>query len=120
MLQYRRMNRTAWTLFLSLSIASLPAFAQARNIILFVGDGAGVSSLNAAGIYGYGKPQALYLQQMPHLALADTSTAKEWVTDAAAAATAWATGYKGRNGVVSQSPAAEKGVKDGETLKTVL
>src|SRR5579863_893301 len=120
MLQYRRMNRTAWTLFLSLSIAAVPACSQARNVILFVGDGAGISSLNAAGIYGYGKPQALYLQRMPHLALADSSTAKEWVPDAAASATAWATGYKGRNGVLSQSPAAEQGVKDGETLKTIL
>ena len=85
-----------------------------------MGDGAGISSLNAAGIYGYGKPQALYLQQMPHVALVDTSTSKEWVTDAAAAATAWATGRKGRNGVVSETPDAERGVKDGETLKTVL
>lgn len=97
-----------------------PAFAQARNVILFVGDGVGVSSLNAAGICGYGKPQALYLQHMPQLALADTSTAKEWVSDAAASATAWATGHKGRNGVISQTPTAERGVKDGETLKTVL
>src|SRR6201999_841704 len=56
----------------------------------------------------------------PQVALADTPTAKEWVTDAAAAATAWATGHKGRNGVISQTPTAERGVKDGETLKTVL
>lgn len=111
------MNKPVIALLAGLSIAG-PGFSQAKNVILFVGDG--VSSLNAAGIYGYGKPQALYLQRMPHLALADTSTAKEWVTDAAAAATAWATGYKGRNGVVSQSPAAERGVKDGETLKTIL
>jgi alkaline phosphatase len=101
-------------------IAGTPAWAAAKNVILFIGDGAGVSSLNAASIYGYQRPQALYVQKMPHLALADTSTAKEWVTDAAAGATAWATGMKGRNGVVSQSPAAEPGVKDGETLKTVL
>jgi alkaline phosphatase len=113
------MRKSALTLA-AISIAITPAFAQTKNVILFVGDGAGVSSLNAASIYGYGKPQALYLQRMPHLALADTSTAKEWVPDAAASATAWATGYKGRNGILSQSPAAEKGVKDGETLKTVL
>jgi YVTN family beta-propeller protein len=94
--------------------------APAKNVILFIGDGAGVSSLNAASIYGYGRAQALYMQNMPHMALADTSTAKEWVTDAAAAATAWATGHKGRNGVVSQSPDAERDAKDGETLKTVL
>ena len=114
------MNRIVFSALAALSIAAIPAFGQAKNVILFIGDGAGVSSLNAAGIYGYGKPQALYLQKMPHVALADTSTAKEWVSDAAASATAWATGYKGRNGVISQSPTAERGVKDGETLKTVL
>jgi alkaline phosphatase len=52
--------------------------------------------------------------------LADTSTAREWVTDAAASASAWATGHKGRNGVVSMSPEAEKGVRDGEVYKTVM
>src|ERR1700731_295610 len=100
-------------LVLLLALAA-PAFPQAKNVILFVGDGAGVSSLNAASIYGYGKPQALYIQKMPHLALADTSSAREWVTDAAACASAWATGHKGRNGVVSMSPDAEKDTRDGE------
>jgi alkaline phosphatase len=97
-----------------------PAFPQAKNVILFVGDGVGVSSLNAASIYGYGKPQALYIQEMPHLALADTSSAREWVTDAAACASAWATGHKTRNGVVSMSADAEKDTKDGEIYQTVL
>lgn len=96
------------------------AAGQAKNVILFIGDGAGVSSLNAASIYGYGKPQALYMQSMPHVALADTSTAKEWVTDAAASASAWATGHKGRNGVMSMSPDAERDIKDGEIYKTVM
>jgi alkaline phosphatase len=101
-------------------VSSTPAYSQAKNVILFIGDGAGISSLNAASIYGYGKPQALYVQKMPHLALADTSTAKEWVTDGAACASAWATGRKGRNGVVSMSPDAEKDIRDGEIYKTVM
>jgi len=62
------------------------AFSQAKNVILFIGDGGGVTSLNAASIYGYGKPQALYVQSMPSVGLADTSTAMEWVTGADAAA----------------------------------
>ena len=37
---------------------------RAKNVILFLGDGAGVSSLNAASIFGYGRPQALYLQRI--------------------------------------------------------
>jgi alkaline phosphatase len=114
------MTRSAFTLSALFCLAVPSAFGAAKNVILFVGDGVGVSSLNAAGIYGYGKPLALYLQRMPHVGLVDTSTSKEWVSDAAAAATAWSTGYKGRNGVISQSPSAERGVKDGETLKTIL
>jgi alkaline phosphatase len=57
---------------------------------------------------------------MTHVALAATSTAKEWVTDAAASASAWATGHKGRNGVISMSPDAERDVRDGERYKTVM
>jgi alkaline phosphatase len=102
------------------AIGVAPASSQTKNVILFVGDGVGVSSLNAASILGPGEPQGLYLQRMPHLALTDTSTAKEWVTDAAAAATAWATGHKGRNGVISMSAEAVRGVTDGDIYKTVL
>jgi alkaline phosphatase len=114
------MKATLVFLLSTMALTSGSAFAQNRNVILFVGDGAGISSLNAASIVGYGQPQALYLQHMPYLALADTSTAKEWVTDAAACASAWATGHKGRNGVVSMSPEAERDVRDGESYKTVM
>src|ERR1700731_3071984 len=114
------MNKQLTVLTLIAAASAAPAYPQAKNIILFIGDGAGISSLNAASIYGYGEPQALYIQKMPHVALADTSTAREWVTDAAACASAWATGHKGRNGVVSMSPDAERDVKDGEVYKTVM
>lgn len=114
------MNKQLAVLLIATAVSAIPTYSQAKNVILFIGDGAGVSSLNAASIYGYGKPQALYIQQMPHLALADTSTAREWVTDGAASASAWATGHKGRNGVVSMSPDAERDVRDGEIYKTVM
>jgi alkaline phosphatase len=114
------MNNKFLLLLTATVITTIPAYSQAKNVILFIGDGAGISSLNAASISGYGQPQALYIQKMPHLALADTSTAKEWVTDAAASASAWATGKKGRNGVISMSPDAEKGIRDGEIYKTVM
>ena len=114
------MNATTVFLLSAIALAGGSAFGQSKNVILFIGDGAGISSLNAASIVGYGQSQALYLQRMPHLGLADTSTAKEWVTDAAACASAWATGHKGRNGVVSMSPDAERDVRDGESYKTVM
>src|ERR1700690_2992109 len=101
------MRHTYLAIAALLSIGAAGAqHAPARNVIFFLGDGTGISSLNAASIYGYGRPQALYLQHMPNLALADSSTAKEWVTDAAAAATAMATGVKSRNGVVSPTATA--------------
>jgi alkaline phosphatase len=114
------MKKRSAHLFLAMAITAISAFPQAKNIILFVGDGAGISTLNAASILGYGKPQSLYIQKMDHLALIDTSSAKEWVTDAAACASAWATGHKTRNGVMSMSADAERDVRDGEIYKTIL
>jgi alkaline phosphatase len=102
-------------------ILASQCFAQsskAKNVIIFMGDGTGVSSLNAASIYGYDKPQSLYIQSFPGVALADTSTATQWVTDGGAGATAIATGVKTNNGVLSESSAAIKDQQDGEILKT--
>jgi alkaline phosphatase len=93
---------------------------RAKNIILFIGDAAGMATVNAASIYGYNEPRKLFVQNMPHIALAETSAADEWVTDSAASATAIVTGRKTRNGVLSQSSAAVRGEKDGEILKTIL
>ncbi|MGH9339482.1 MAG: alkaline phosphatase [Acidobacteriota bacterium] len=93
---------------------------RARNVILFLADGTGIPTLNAASIYGYGEPQKLYLQQMPHLALSDTSAADSWVTDSGAGMTAVMTGVKTNRGVISQSADAVRGEKDGEALKTLL
>ena len=92
----------------------------AKNIILFLADGTGFSTINAASIYGYGKPQQLFIQNMPHLGLSETSTASNWVTDSAAGMTAIMTGEKTHNGVVSQASNAVRGKKDGTPLKSIL
>lgn len=94
--------------------------AKAKNVILFLGDGTGLPSVSAASILGHGKPQALYVQKLPHVGLSDTSTASNWVSDSAAGMTAIVTGYKTHNGVVSQSVEAQRGVTDGLPLKTIL
>jgi alkaline phosphatase len=57
---------------------------------------------------------------MAHIALAETSSASQWVTDSAAGMTAIVTGRKTHNGVVAQSEAAVRGKTDGEALKTIL
>ena len=93
---------------------------RAKNVILFLGDAAGIPTLNAASIYRYGEPRRLFIQGMPHMALADTSAADAWATDSAAGMTAIVTGQKTNNGVISQSAAAVRGVRDGEPLDTIL
>lgn len=106
-----------------LFILAIPAFGQgprARNVILFLGDAGGIPTLSAASIYGYNEPRSLFIQNMPHIALSETSPASGWVTDSAAGMTAIVTGYKTHNGVISQSPAAVRGKKDGVPLKTIL
>ena len=96
------------------------AQAQARNVILFIGDAGGIPTMNAASWYKYGHPQKLFIQSMPHIALMDTSAADAYVTDSAAAMTAIVTGQKTNNSVISQSAAARPGKVDGENLKTIL
>lgn len=99
----------------------LPLAAQnAKNVVLFLGDAGGVSTLNAASILGYGDPLKLYVQGMSHIGLSDTSTASQWVSDSAAGMTAIVTGVKTHNGILSQGPDAVRGERDGETLKTIL
>lgn len=110
-----------WIVFLLLATAPLLAQEQlAKNVILFLGDAGGIPTLNAASTYGYNEPRRLFLQRMPHIALAETTSASEWVTDSAAGMTAIVTGYKTHNGVISQSDSAVRGVEDGKPLKTIL
>ena len=97
-----------------------PAAERARNVILFIGDAGGLPTLNAASLYGYDRPQALFIQKMPNIALMDTSTASNWVTDSAAGMTAIVTGRKTQNGVLSQADDAVRGKQDGARLKTIL
>ncbi|HNY39916.1 MAG TPA: alkaline phosphatase [Bryobacteraceae bacterium] len=114
------MKRLALLLLLTAVASPLPAKSKAKNVILFIGDAGGSSTLNAASAYLHGKPQSLYIQKMPYIGLSDTSASGEWVTDSAAGMTAIVTGRKTGNGVLSQGPDAVRGKKDGTVLKTIL
>lgn len=93
---------------------------RARNVILFLADAGGISTLNAASIHGYRAPRRLFVQRMPHIALSDTSSAGQIVTDSAAGMTAIVTGQKTQNGVIGQGPDAVRGKTDGAPLKSIL
>src|SRR5262249_11417766 len=66
--------------------------ARAPNVVLFLATGAAIPVITAASLYGYDTPRRLFVQHMPFIALSETSTASEWVTDSAAGMTAIVTG----------------------------
>ena len=115
------MRITAFLLLAVLAGSPAPAGpARARNVVLFVADAGGIATLNAASTYGHGEARRLFVQQMPHIGLSDTSAAEQLVTDSAAGMTAIATGHRTHNGVISQSADAVRGTRDGQPLKTIL
>ncbi|WP_288757792.1 alkaline phosphatase [uncultured Brevundimonas sp.] len=93
---------------------------RARNIILFLADAGGVASINAASLAAYGEPLRLHIQQWPNLGLSETSPVDDFVSDSANGMSAIVTGVKTRNGVISQSPDAVRGQRDGTPTKTLL
>ncbi|HBY62554.1 MAG TPA: alkaline phosphatase, partial [Solibacterales bacterium] len=115
-------------LCLALAVLCLAAPAQqkkrssprAKNVILFLADAAGVSTVNAASIHGHSAPQKLFVHSWPHIGLSDTSPVKNWVSDSAAGMTAIVTGQKTHNGVISQGADTVRGKQDGTPLKTLL
>ncbi|NXC96396.1 PPBI1 phosphatase, partial [Certhia familiaris] len=66
---------------LELALALQPAAQRAKNIILFMGDGMGLSTMSAARIYkgqlagGSGEESVLAMETFPHVALAKVSGA---------------------------------------------
>lgn len=113
----------AVSVLIALSLIALPSGAagkKAKNVIVFLADAGGLSTLNAASIHGYNEAQKLFVQSWPNVGLSDTSPAGNWVSDSAAGMTAIVTGVKTQNGVISMGPDTERGKKDGTVLKTLL
>lgn len=113
------MHRRLLFCFILLTTLGL-AEPKAKNVILFLADAGGTSTLHAASVHGYGATRKLFVQSMPQIGLSDTSSATAWVSDSAAGMTAIVTGRKTHNGVISQGPDAERGKQDGAPLKTIL
>lgn len=107
-------------LALLLTPALLSAQGRARNVILFLADAGGISTVTAASLHAHGTSRGLFVQQMPHVALSDTSTASQIVTDSAAGMTAIVTGQRTHNGVIAMSADTVRGKSDGTPLKTIL
>ncbi len=93
---------------LGLVLALLLASAQsyAKNVIFFLGDGMGISTVTAARIYAgqaggaTGEEYSLAFEEFPHLALIKTYNTDAQVPDSAGTITALVTGEKTRIGVL--------------------
>ncbi|WP_456372233.1 alkaline phosphatase, partial [Thiolapillus sp.] len=78
---------------------------NARNVILFVGDGMGVSTVTAARILEgqlrgeNGEENLLSFEKMPYLALSKTYNTNQQTPDSAGTMTAMMTGVKSKAGV---------------------
>ncbi|HWM26970.1 MAG TPA: alkaline phosphatase [Woeseiaceae bacterium] len=87
---------------------------HARNVILFIGDGMGVSTVTAARIFAgqaeglAGEEYSLVFEKFPHLALVKTYNSNQQVPDSAGTASAIYTGQKTRAGVISVGPEARR------------
>lgn len=102
---------------------------QARNLILFIGDGMSIPTLTAARILGGqrqgdpGEEFRLSFEDFPHTALARTYNTNAQTPDSAGTMTAIVTGVKTKMGFVSISQDARRGdcaSSQGHALVTLM
>jgi alkaline phosphatase len=106
-----------------------PNERHAKNVILFIGDGMGVSTITASRIYdgqqkgGHGEENSLSFEKLPYLALSKTYSVDQQTPDSAPTMTAMVTGVKtigdsiSVNQYVSHSALT---VADADKLTTIL
>ena len=70
---------------------------KAKNVILLIGDGTGLSQISSAFYFKQTSPN---YARFKHIGLINTSSSREDITDSAAGATAFASGVKTYNGAV--------------------
>ncbi|MGH6635166.1 MAG: alkaline phosphatase [Gammaproteobacteria bacterium] len=84
-----------------------PIKHRAKNVIFFVGDGMGVSTVTAARILEgqqMGKPgeeHSLFFEKLPYVALSKVYSWDQQTPDSAPTTTAMATGYKARESMLA-------------------
>lgn len=81
--------------------------AHAKNVILFIGDGMGMSTVTAAGMFKGGEGHRLLFERFPFTGLSKTYSVNKQVGDSAATGTAFLTGVKTRNAVLGLDGSVE-------------
>jgi alkaline phosphatase len=99
-----------------------PNNRKAKNVILFIGDGMGISTVTGSRIFEGqqrgvdGERNQLSFEKLPYLALSKTYSANQQTPDSAPTMTAIVTGVKTNDGVL----ALNQNVKRGETNLAVI
>ncbi len=104
---------------------------RAKNVILFVGDGMGVSTVTAARILEGqlrgqpGEENQLFFETLPYVALSKTYSWDQQTPDSAPTMTAMVTGYKAREGMLSVDHTTRRlecdaNVIAAKSLRTIL
>jgi alkaline phosphatase len=92
-----------------------PVTGRAKNVILFLGDGMGISTVTAARILDGqqrgmpGEENQLSFEQLPYVALSKTYSANQQSPDSAPTMSAIVTGMKTNEGVLSVSERVARG-----------
>lgn len=101
----------------------------AKNVILFVGDGMGVSTVTAARILEgqlrgeSGEENSLSFEKLPYLALSKTYSVNQQTPDSAPTMTAMVTGVKTNDGLISVNEYVARNdytAVEGNTLETLV
>lgn len=90
---------------------------RARNIILFVGDGMGISTITGSRIFEGqqkgidGEKNKLAFEELPYVALSKTYSTNQQTPDSAPTMTAMVTGIKTNDGEISINQSVDRGEK---------
>jgi len=130
---YKRQEKDSWfkdgTQFISDSLKLKQINKKAKNVILFLGDGMGVSTVTAARIlqgqlHGKtGEEGFLSWERFPYVALSKTYNTDQQTADSAGTATAFMTGVKAKAGVISVDDNADYavcGTANGTSVLSIL
>ena len=97
---------------------------RAKNVILFIGDGMGVSTVTATRVYSVGVSGQLVVDQFPYTALSRTYSSDSITPDSAPTMTAMMTGSNTNAGVLGLDESTEYADfnkdGDGKRLSTLL
>jgi alkaline phosphatase len=123
--------KSAGEAFLAETERRKPLDHRAKNVILFVGDGMGVSTVTAARILDGqesgrpGEESRLSFETFPYVALSKTYSWDQQTSDSAPTMTALVTGYKTRGSMLSVDHTTGRGEVDraaieSRSLETIL